>query len=213
MVNRDLLEEANLYFITSEASSIPFHKQVLAALDSGVKMIQYRRKEGSTRELYLEAKGIKELCIGKALFIINDHLDIALAVGADGVHIGQDDLPGDKVRPFLGNMLLGISTHTMEQAEKASEIADYIGIGPVHKTNTKKDSDDVLGVTKALKIAKTVEIPTVAIGGIEYEDLTLLAEEFNMVCAISSLFKGDILKERVKLFEEEFCIEKKRRLR
>ncbi len=212
MVCHVSLKEVNYYYITDERMKLSATEQATKAVDSEVKMIQYRRKNGSTKDIYTEAVRVKRVCDGKAIFIVNDRVDIALAVEADGVHIGQRDLPADTARRLMDDKILGISTHNMKQASKAQEIADYVGIGPVHNTRTKERDDKVLGVQCVLDIAKRVTVPTVAIGGIDEKDLKALAEGVDMVCAISSVCQEGNLSERIKMFEKIFH-EKKTRWR
>ncbi len=204
------LKEVNYYFITNEVMDLPAPEQAVIAIDCGVKMIQYRRKEGNTKDIYMEACELKEICDKKAIFIVNDRVDIALAVGADGVHLGQNDLPADIARELIGDGILGVSTHDMKQALSAEKIADYIGIGPVHRTRTKKGADKELGIKGVLDIAKEVAVPTAAIGGIDENDLDPLAEGTDMVCAISSVCQHGTLRERIKMFEKKYCEEKSR---
>lgn len=204
MVQKTLLKDVNYYFITDEGIDIPPHEQVEKAVDAGVKMIQYRDKSSEGRELYEEACKIRAIC-EDSLFIVNDRLDIAIAVEADGVHLGQDDLPPEVAREIVGeDMMIGVSTHDLEQAEKAEEIADYIGIGPVHSTDTKEGTSKELGIEGALKIASKVDVPSAAIGGIEEEDLQRLAEGVDMVCVISSVTRKGDLSDRIALFENKF---------
>ncbi|OIP36614.1 thiamine-phosphate diphosphorylase [Candidatus Desantisbacteria bacterium CG2_30_40_21] len=107
------------------------------------------------------------------LFIINDRLDIALAVRADGVHLGQDDMPVDVARKLMGDKIIGISTHSLIQAQQAEKSgADYIGIGPVYSTTTKRDVGKPIGCEIVHEICKTVSLPVVAIGGINQDNLT-----------------------------------------
>ncbi len=128
---------------------------------------QYRNKNGTRREIYETAlrltRAIRE---SGALFILNDHVDIAAAAGADGVHLGQDDLPIAVARRILGpEALVGISTHSLEQAQAAqNEGADYIGFGPVYPTTTK-DAGTAQGIKRLTAIAAAVSIPVIAIGG------------------------------------------------
>ncbi|MFO7992242.1 MAG: thiamine phosphate synthase [Thermoplasmata archaeon] len=204
------LEDVNYYFITDENMNVPIVKQVDIAVNNGVKMIQYRRKGGTDREKFEDCRKIKEICEGKTLFVVNDRVDIALAVGSDGVHLGQDDLPPEKVREIIGDRILGISTHTEEQAVEAQEFGDYIGIGPVHATDTKTVSSKPLGIEGVRTIAEKVSVPTTAIGGIGSDDISELAGIVDMVCAISSVTKHGNLGENIRRFEKEFSEEKRR---
>lgn len=135
-------------------------------------MIQLRDKAKNLRYLYEEAAAIQGLCRQHgALFIVNDRLDLALAVKADGVHLGQDDLPPHLARPLLRpGMILGISTHSVEEARAAQAAgADYIGFGPVFPTGTKIGTRPVVGLKGIRNVRKAVRVPVLAIGGITVE--------------------------------------------
>lgn len=138
------------------------------ALEAGVRFFQYRNKRGTRREIYEVSLQLIPLAReAGALFIVNDHADIALAADADGVHLGQDDLPIEHARNLLGSgKLIGISTHSPDQA-KAAEAggADYIGFGPVFRTSTK-DAGPVQGIETISVIRRMVSLPVIAIGGI-----------------------------------------------
>ena len=137
-------------------------------LEAGVKFFQYRNKRGTRREIYEISLQLVPLARrAGALFIVNDHADIALAVDADGVHLGQDDLPIKHARNLLGSgKLIGISTHSPDQAKVAEAGgADYIGFGPIFQTSTK-DAGPVQGIEKISAIKRIVSVPVIAIGGI-----------------------------------------------
>lgn len=207
MVSRSSIKEVNYYFITDERSEISIVEQVKAAVDAGVKMIQLRLKGASDGVFFDVAKRLKDICEGKAIFIVNDRVDAAIAVDADGVHIGQDDMPPEVVRGLIGeDKILGLSTHDEEQAEDAAPKADYIGIGPIHKTTTKEDPDEELGVERAVTICKKIDVPTTAIGGITEEDLPELVPPFDMICAVSDVTRKkegkEEMEERVRYYEE-----------
>lgn len=197
------LKDVNYYYITDESVDVPIEEQVKTALNSGVRMIQYRKKRGSDREIYLEAMSLKKLCGDMGLFIVNDHVDIALAVDADGVHIGQDDLPAPVTRSLIGDRILGISTHSTSQALEAERWADYVGLGPVHHTSTKDSVVSELGIEEVVKIAKEVDAPTAAIGGITKDDIGRLLEGVDMICAISEVTRKGDLGSNIRYFEEE----------
>jgi thiamine-phosphate pyrophosphorylase len=149
------------------------------ALEAGVKFFQYRNKSGTRRVIYEISLQLVPLARGGgALFIVNDHADIALAVDADGVHLGQDDLPIEHARNLLGSgKLIGISTHSPDQAKVAEAGgADYIGFGPIFRTSTK-DAGPVQGIEKISAIKRIVSVPVIAIGGIT------LANVGEAVCA------------------------------
>jgi len=198
-----LLEKANYYYITDSETDLPVMDQVKKAVNNGVKIIQYREKTKTDREKYEELEKLTDICEGKALLIVNDRVDLALAVDADGVHLGQDDLPPSEVKKLAENLLIGASTHKFEQAKETEKIADYLAVGPIFRTKTKKDTDPELGIEKAKEIAESVDIPTAAIGGIGLDDLESLAESFDMICAISSVTREGNLSERIRYFEEK----------
>jgi len=164
--------ETDLYCLTAQEHSrgltnLEVVRQMIAA---GVKVIQYREKEKKMLDKYRECEKIREITKAAGVtFIINDHLDLALLVEADGVHLGQDDLPIEKARELVGEqMIVGISTHSPEQAEDAVKRgADYIGVGPLFQTFTKKDVCTPVGLAYLEYAVKNVRIPFVAIGGIK----------------------------------------------
>jgi len=146
------------------------------AVDGGADVIQWRAKGWSMPERQRVAQQIAEVVRPTpALLIINDHVDLALAVGADGVHLGQEDLPLAAARELMGaDRLIGRSTHSLEQAVAAqAEGADYIGVGPVFATPTKPDARAV-GPELVEAVAARVTIPFVAIGGIDQQNLPLV---------------------------------------
>ncbi len=143
------------------------------AIAAGVRFFQYRNKSGSRRAVYETSLRLAPLAKrSDVLFFVNDHADIAAAVDADGVHLGQDDLPIENARALLGKKkLIGISTHSREQAMAAESAgADYIGFGPVFATATK-DAGRVQGCAGITRIKQAVSIPVIAIGGITHENV------------------------------------------
>lgn len=167
-----------IYAITGDGfsrgrSSAEVVRQLLAA---GVKVIQYREKEKPSRHMYEDCLVIRDLTRkASATFIVNDRVDLAMAVDADGVHVGQEDLPPERVRELVGPaMVIGFSTHTAEQAraaEKMAGVIDYIGVGPVFATGTKKDASAPVGLTLVEYVAGNIVLPFVAIGGIREENI------------------------------------------
>lgn len=143
-----------------------------AALDGGADMIQLRDKSGDLRALLPQARAIQALCrVHGAIFIVNDRLDLALAAGADGAHVGQEDLPAGAARCLLGpGKILGVSTHDRAQAEAARGAgADYIGFGPMFPTGTKDTGYTPRGLTALREVRAAVALPILAIGGITLE--------------------------------------------
>ncbi|SFM32367.1 thiamine phosphate synthase [Pelosinus propionicus] len=171
-MNRKNALAADLYCITAEdyslgRSNIEIVKQWIAA---DIKVIQYREKEKDMKKKYEECKIIRELTKeADVTFIVNDDIDLAMMVQADGVHIGQDDFPLEAVRQLVGDqMIIGISTHSPEQAQRAVKAgADYIGVGPIFKTSTKKNVCDPVGLEYLKYVVDNISIPFVAIGGIK----------------------------------------------
>ncbi|MBQ2556164.1 MAG: thiamine phosphate synthase [Thermoguttaceae bacterium] len=151
-------------------------EQIESSLLGGTTLVQLREKDLSDCEFIQEAISVKRLCerFGVPL-LINDNVNVALRSGADGVHLGQDDLPLQEARKMLGpNKIIGISTHTVEEAMKAEQGgADYVGVGSVFATQTKLDAN-VLSIDYIREICQAVNIPVVAIGGIKKENMDVL---------------------------------------
>jgi len=140
------------------------------AVEAGVRIVQYRDKSNSMQEAYERAKVLRAIAPrGKMLFIVNDRCDLALAVDADGVHLGQEDLPVALARRIVGKkLLIGLSTHTIEQVRAATmtEWPDYLGFGPIFPTATKAQHDPVVGIEGLSRIRPLTTLPVFAIGGI-----------------------------------------------
>jgi thiamine-phosphate pyrophosphorylase len=190
------LYQGGICLITDKDScSLTVLEMAYIALRSGIKWIQYRDKGSDRLDAYRVALALRELTRDfGACLIINDYADIAAAVGADGVHLGQDDLPADEARKVVGRAkIVGISTHSREEALRAqTEGADYIGFGPVFPTITK-DAGQPQGVGRLREISSSVRIPVVAIGGISPDNCTSLFDcGVSAVAAASSVLSGDI---------------------
>jgi len=148
------------------------------ALSAGVTFFQYRNKQGTRKAIYeISLQLVRLARTAGALFVVNDHTDIAAAVDADGVHLGQDDLPLVCARKLLGSKkIIGISTHTVEQAREAEAAgADYIGFGAVFATPTKEEAV-AHGLELLSAVKKAVSIPVVAIGGINQQNIRKIME-------------------------------------
>jgi thiamine-phosphate pyrophosphorylase len=153
------------------------YEVVKESLDGGATFIQLREKELDNEHFLEEAKQLKELCAEyKVPFVINDNVDIAIAMDADGVHVGQSDMETGDVRAKLGtDKIIGVSAHTVEQAILAEKRgADYLGVGAVFPTGSKDDADDVSHETLKA-ICEAVNIPVIAIGGITVDNTPQLA--------------------------------------
>ncbi len=182
-------------FITDKKySDLSLFDMVTSVLSAGVKCIQYREKNLPKSLIYENAVILRKLTERfNATFIVNDHADIALAVDADGVHLGQDDLPIGKARKIMGNKIVGISTHSLIQATEAElEGADYIGFGPVFHTTTK-NAGVPKGVDNIRIIKKNVSIPVIAIGGINISNIALVINAgVDAVAVATAICKGNI---------------------
>lgn len=181
MNNLDL----SLYLVTNNSEDEEKFLNIIEdAIKGGVSVVQLREKSAETLDFYNLALKVKEITQKYNVpLIINDRIDIALAIDADGVHVGQSDMPAKIARKMIGeNKILGVSAATVKEATKAQQdSADYIGVGAVYPTNTKDDASSVS--KKELKeIVESVDIPVVAIGGITQEN----AHELND-CGISGL--------------------------
>ena len=147
---------------------------VESAVKGGVTCVQLRDKKAPDEELTREAKLLKPLLSRYSIpLIINDRIDVAMAVDADGIHLGQSDMPIREARKLLGgNMIIGVSAESVDDAVRAeTEGADYIGVSPVFMTTTKKDIRPPLGLEGVTEIRKRVRIPLVGIGGINVENV------------------------------------------
>jgi thiamine-phosphate pyrophosphorylase len=174
---------------------------VAAQIRGGADVIQLREKHMSKREkLYLGFQ-IRELTKSEGvLFIVNDDLDLALILDADGVHLGQDDIPIQHARDFAGDMIIGVSTHNKSQVRAAVDAgAAYIGVGPVFETGTKEDHEPVLGLNLLAEIGVECPIPWVAIGGIGLEGMDpVLSAGCRSVAVISDILLADDVEARCR---------------
>lgn len=193
----------SIYLVTDEAClhGRPLLECVQEALAAGVTLVQYRAKAADGGVLYAEACRLKELCDKYNVpLIINDRLDIALAVGAAGVHLGQDDLPCAVARRLLGeDYIIGVSAHNPAEAVQAvSEGADYLGCGAVFGTATKHDVAK-LGLENLRAIRKSVAVPMVGIGGITADNYAeVLATGADGAAIVSGILAQDDISAVVK---------------
>lgn len=193
----------SIYLVTDEAClhGRPLLECVEEALAAGVTLVQYRAKAADGGVLYAEACKLKELCDKYGVpLIINDRLDIVLAVGAAGVHLGQDDLPCAVARRLLGeDFIIGVSAHNQAEAVQAvSEGADYLGCGAVFGTATKHDVAK-LGLENLRAIRKAVAVPMVGIGGITADNYAeVLATGANGAAIVSGILAQEDIGAAVK---------------
>lgn len=153
------------------------------ALAAGVRFVQLRDKKASTRSLYDSALALRNLCKkNSSYFVVNDRIDVAMATGADGVHLGQSDMPADTARSIMGpEAIIGVSVRTVKEAQKALEDgADYIAANLVFSTETKKDVKEPLGLDMVSILSEASSLPLIAIGGINPENTALV---INAGCA------------------------------
>ena len=196
---KDLL----LYAVTDRhwLNGRTLYSQVEEALKGGATFIQLREKELDEEHFLEEAKEIKELCRRYQVpFVINDNVEIALAVDADGVHVGQSDMEAGDVRAKLGlDKIIGVSAQTVEQAVMAEQNgADYLGVGAVFPTGSKADALEVSHDTLKA-ICKAVKIPVIAIGGISKENiLELSGSGICGIAVISAIFAKDDIEEAAR---------------
>lgn len=181
--NSDLL----LYAVTDRhwLNGRTLYEVVKESLDGGVTFLQLREKKLEEDKFLEEAKELQKLCRSYDVpFIVNDNVDIAIEMGADGVHVGQSDMKADDVRQKIGpDKILGVSAQTVEQALEAERNgADYLGVGAVFPTGSKDDADDVSFETLK-NICNAVSIPVVAIGGITNENIKKLKD--SGICGIA----------------------------
>jgi len=180
--------------------------QVEKLIEGGAKIIQLREKYASPKDFYEFAKeALKIARQHKVKIIINDRVDIALALKADGVHLGQDDLPPEHARKILGEKaIIGFSTHNLEQAVRGARLPiDYLAIGPVFATRTKENPENVVGIEGVKNVREAVgDFPLVAIGGITLENFReVLQSGADSVAVVSNLLlDADKIIEKMKQF-------------
>ena len=196
-------EELLLYAVTDRSwlHGRTLKEQVKEALDGGVTFLQLREKQIDSELFLQEAQELKELCKQYQVpFVINDDVELALKVDADGVHVGQSDMEAGDVRKKLGkDKIIGVSAQTVEQAVMAEKHgADYLGVGAVFPTSSKDDAQEVDYETLKA-ICQAVQIPVIAIGGINTQNVDRLkGSGICGVAVISAIFAQDDIKEAAK---------------
>ena len=190
------MKELKLYLVTDSdiLRDRDFYKSIEAALKGGVTMLQLREKNASGKEFLKKAVRLRELTRKYDVkFIINDRVDIAMLCDADGVHVGQSDIPADKVRQLLGpNKIIGVSARTVEEARTAKENgADYLGVGAMFTTTTKLDAKAV-SIEKLMEIKENVNLPIVAIGGLNLNNIEMLKQcNIDGYAVVSAILKAE----------------------
>jgi len=207
-VTRHNILNTDIYCLTAEKFSLGRSniEVVRAMLDNGIKLVQYREKEkkmGAKLEECLELRRMTRE-VGAA-FIINDDIDLAMLVDADGVHVGQDDLPIEAVRKLVGDdMAIGLSTHKPEEAHDAIKRgADYIGVGPIFRTFTKEDVCDPVGFEYLEYVAGNADIPFVAIGGIkEHNVADVVRRGASCVALVTEIVEAENIGEKINALRQ-----------
>jgi len=197
------MDFTGLYFITdSGLTKKNILSDVSSVLSGGARIIQYRDKEKTTRELIEEAFKIKKSCVKYgALFLVNDRVDVACAVSADGVHIGQDDMPLEAARKILGeNAVIGVTVHNVEEAVAAEKAgASYLGVSPIFSTATKMDAGKPGGTSLMREVKAAVKVPCFGIGGINEENMVDVFDTgADGVCIISAIVTKDDVEATVR---------------
>jgi len=201
-----LFTEAPLYAIldTTVSAALAPEAAVDALLRAGVRVIQYRHKDPFRRSHFAACAALaRRVREAGGVFVVNDRADVAELAGAHGVHLGQEDLPPATARRFLGEArLIGHSTHTLEQARRAAELpVDYIAIGPIFPTQTKRNPDPVVGLELLSQVRALTKMPLVAIGGITMENAPpVLDAGADAVAVVRDLLASPDLEERARQF-------------
>jgi thiamine-phosphate pyrophosphorylase len=197
---------SSLYIILdpSVCPARPLVEVLTVAAEAGAPLFQYRNKTASMKEAYGEALALRQAAAkAGVLFIVNDRCDLALAVDADGVHLGQGDLPLDLARRVMGpDKLIGISTHNLDQVRDASAgKPDYLGFGPIFTPGSKQDHDPVVGLEGLRAMRRLTSLPVFAIGGIQIDQAgEVMRAGANGVAVVSAILKAPDISYAVNAF-------------
>ncbi len=202
-----MFEQVDIYPVTCEQLSAgKSNLEVLeAVIQGGAGIIQLREKVYPKKDIYHLALKFREITAKAGiLLIINDHVDIALAVAADGVHLGQEDLPLKVARKLAPELLLGASSHSLEEALQAQEDgADYINIGPIFPTKTKVGAERFLGPDAIARISPHIGVPFTVMGGIKESNIEqVLAKGARRVAVVTAITQAANIAERVSSLKE-----------
>ena len=182
----------------------PLIEVLTTAVEAGASLFQYRNKTASMKEAYVEALALRRAAAkAGVLFIVNDRCDLALAVDADGVHLGQGDLPLDMAKKVMGpDKLIGISTHNPYQVREATAgKPDYLGFGPIFKPGSKQDHDPVVGLEGLRAMRSLTSLPVFAIGGIQIDQAgEVMRAGAHGVAIIAAILKAPDISHAVKAF-------------
>ncbi len=203
-----LFTENQIYCITAEEYSNGRRniEVVKEMLEAGVKIIQYREKRKKGLDRYKEAKEIRRMTRDYgAIMIVNDYVDLAMMIEADGIHLGHEDYPIDEVRKLVGDeMIIGGSTHWPDQMlETIKKGADYIGAGPIFETHTKQDVIPPVGIEYLKFALEHSPIPVVAIGGIKEHNIEqVIKAGAKCICLVTEITQAANIKEKIKRLYE-----------
>lgn len=203
----DLFKSIDIYPVIS--SEFTLGRDVISVLEDiaagGAKIVQLREKNKSKREILELARRYREITAKSGmLLIINDHVDIALIVGADGVHLGQDDLPIEDARSIAPDLILGCSTHNFAEIAEAEAVgASYINIGPIYPTGTKQVNCDALGTEYLSRAAEKTFLPFTVMGGIKERHIPeLKAAGASRIAMVTEITQSENIADRVKKLRE-----------
>ncbi|MCX8065514.1 MAG: thiamine phosphate synthase [Candidatus Hydrogenedentes bacterium] len=200
-------KETDLYVVITEkmCKGRPSTLVLEECLKAGVKIVQFREKEGEDKEKFYKAKMFREITNSYgALLIIDDRIDIALMVNADGVHLGQKDLPISEARRIAPELIIGASTHSVEQAIKAQEEgASYVNIGPLFPTQTKTGTAEPLGVDAIERTKPYLKVPFTCMGGIKLQNIEeVLKRGARHIAVVTAVTEADDIQGAVKSLRE-----------
>lgn len=202
----NLEDRVGLYVVTADYQERTHIGMAEAAVAGGAGIIQYREKKVSSRVMLETAMRLRTITAASgALLIINDRVDTALAVNADGVHLGQDDMPCRAARELMGEgYIIGISaTNFSEAIEAAKDGADYIGLGPIYPTMSKDDAAPAMGIEGLVKVVSAVSVPVVAIGGLTADNIGGVIEAGAAgIATISAIAGADDMENEARLLSE-----------
>ncbi len=191
---------SGIYFVTDRSlSRVPVPETVLSAIEGGAELVQYREKELCDAEAFHELEEISEVCAQSSVpLLVNNRIDWALAVNALGVHVGQDDLPVETVRQIFSGEV-GVTVHTVEEAVVAEKCGvHHVSVSPIFQTATKQDAGNASGVELISEVKDAVSLPVVAIGGINSENISEVANAgADAVAIVSEILESDDIAGKV----------------
>lgn len=201
-----MIEGVYLVLDPDQTGGRPAREVAAAALRGGVRMVQWRQKGGSVAARWQELLAVRQLCrAGGVPLLVNDRVDVALAVDAEGAHVGQDDLPAECARALLPGRLLGVSVTRPAEIEPAVRGgADYLGVGPIFPTGSKLDAAPEMGLDMLRQVRALTDLPIVAIGGITVENAARVqASGADAVAVISAICGARDVEEAARRLVEQ----------